>query len=169
VRDVNYFLRQQDHFYITTDPKLLDHEAVFGFLAQTGWWSHLTPDSLDRALQSSLCFSLFEETHQIGFARVITDYVTYAYLCDVFIAERRRRQGLGSWLVRSVLQHPDIKPLKRVALLTHNAQTFYLGLNFRFATRPNSYMEYLADKDILTDTDIDSRNTIQKLKELNVP
>lgn len=143
--DVNYFLREQGGFLITTNPKLLDYEAVLGFLAQTGWWSDLTPGSLDRALRNSLCFSLLEESRQIGIARVITDYVTYAYLCDVYIVELRRRQGLGSWLVRSVLEHPDIKPLKRVTLLTHDAQTFYLGLDFQFATYPNNYMEHLTD------------------------
>jgi len=143
VPDVNYFLREQDGFLITTNPQFLDCEAVFGFLAQTSWWSDLTPESLDRALRNSLCFSLLEENQQIGIARVITDYVTYAYLCDVYIVALRRRQGLGSWLVRSVLEHPDVKSLKRVALLTHDAQPFYLGLDFQFATYPNNYMEHL--------------------------
>lgn len=145
---MNYFLREQAGFLITTNPKLLDRDAVFGFLAQTKWWSDLTPDSLDRALRNSLCFSLLEEHRQIGMARVITDYITYAYLCDVFIVAERRRQGLGSWMVRCVLEHPDIKVLKRVALLTHDAQTFYLGLDFQFAAHPNNYMEHLTNRHI---------------------
>jgi GNAT superfamily N-acetyltransferase len=72
---------------------------------------------------------------------VITDYSTYAYLCDVFIVEEHRRRGLGSWLIRSILEHPDLKHLKRVALITHDAQTFYLRLDFRFALQPDYYME----------------------------
>ncbi|WP_255462525.1 GNAT family N-acetyltransferase [Granulicella sp. WH15] len=143
VGNVNYFLRTRDNFVISTDPDLLDADAVFGFLEQAQWWSGLTPESLDRALGNSLCFSLLEGDRQIGLARVITDYVTYAYLCDVYIVEERRRRGLGSWLIRSVLEHPDLKPLKRVALITHDAQPFYLGLDFQFTPHPDSYMERL--------------------------
>jgi hypothetical protein len=114
---------------------------VFGFLTEAKWWTELTAESLDRALRSSLCFSLLEGGRQIGLARVITDYVTYAYLCDVYIVEERRRRGLGSWLIRCVLEHPELKPLKRVALITHDAQSFYLGLDFHFASHPDCYME----------------------------
>ena len=142
---VNYFLGRRDEFKISTDPGALDTSAVFGFLAQAKWWTDLTEESLDRALRNSLCFSLLEANRQIGLARVVTDYVTYAYLCDVYIVEERRRQGLGSWLVRCVLEHPELKGLKRVALLTHDAQTFYLGLDFRFASHPNCYMEHLLE------------------------
>ena len=141
--DVNYFLRKQGSFVISTDPVLLDMSAIFGFLAQAQWWSGLTRESLERALRNSLCFSLLEDGRQIGLARVITDYVTYAYLCDVYIMKERRRQGLGSWLIRCVLEHPDLKHLKRVALITHDAQTFYLNLDFRFTSHSNCYMERL--------------------------
>jgi GNAT superfamily N-acetyltransferase len=144
VGNVNYFLREQNGFVVSTDPGDLDPEAIYGFLTQAKWWTELTQESLDRALRSSLCFSLKEGDRQIGLARVITDYVTYAYLCDVFIVEERRGQGLGSWLVRCVLEHPELKPLKRIALITHDAQTFYLKLDFRFASQPDSYMERLS-------------------------
>jgi GNAT superfamily N-acetyltransferase len=143
VFNVNYFLREQSSFVISTDPKLMNRGAVFEFLAQAKWWVELTEESLDRALRNSLCFSLIEGERQIGLARVITDYVTYAYLCDVYIVEERRRQGLGSWLISSVLEHPDLKHLKRVALITHDAQTFYLNLDFHFALHSNCYMERL--------------------------
>jgi GNAT superfamily N-acetyltransferase len=141
--NVNYFLRERDDFVISTDPGHLDATVVFGFLAQAQWWTGLTLDSLDRALRNSLCFSLLEGGRQIGLARVITDCVTYAYLCDVYIMEERRGQGLGSWLIRCVLEHPDLKNLKRVALITHDAQTFYLGLDFRFTSHSDCYMERL--------------------------
>jgi GNAT superfamily N-acetyltransferase len=94
-------------------------------------------------LRNSLCFSLIEGERQIGLARVITDYVTYADLCEVYIAGERRGQGLGSWLIHSVLEHPDLVHLKRVALITHDAQTFYLGLGFRFTSHHNCYLERL--------------------------
>jgi GNAT superfamily N-acetyltransferase len=141
--NVNYFLREKDGFVISTDPGALDVEAVFTFLAQAKWWTELTRESLERALRHSLCFSLKEGDRQIGFARVITDFVTYAYLCDVYIAAERRRRGLGSWLIHSALEHPDLKKLKRVALITHDAQDFYLGLDFRFLPNCSCYMERL--------------------------
>ena len=143
---VNYFRRERGRFVISTDPAALDPAAVYGFLAETKWWANLTPESLHRALRHSICFSLLEEGRQIGLARIITDYVTYAYLCDVFIVEERRRQGLGTWLIRSVLEHPDLKSLKRVSLITHDAQSFYLGLDFHFAAHPDWYMERYLDK-----------------------
>jgi GNAT superfamily N-acetyltransferase len=143
VSDVNYFLRRKGNVVLSTDPACLDPDAVLRFLEQARWWTEVTRESLERALHNSLCFSLKEDDRQIGMARVITDYVTYAYLCDVFIVEERRRQGLGSWLVRCVLEHPGLKDLKRVALITHDAQSFYLNLGFRFAPNLNDYMENL--------------------------
>lgn len=136
-----YFHRERDGFVISTDPSALDPGAVFAFLEQAGWWNELTHESLHRAIEHSLCFSLCETGRQIGLARVITDRATFAYLCDVFIADDRRGQGLGAWLVRSVLEHPDVKDLKRVALITHDVQEFYLKLEFRFPPCPGYYME----------------------------
>lgn len=139
--DVSYYQRVRDNFVISTDPALLDRAIVFQFLLEAKWWANLNLDSLSCALQNSLCFSLLEDGHQIGMARVITDYVTYAYLCDVFIAEERRRRGLGTWLIRCILDHPQLKDLKRIALITHDAQPFYLKMNFGFPLLPECYME----------------------------
>jgi ribosomal protein S18 acetylase RimI-like enzyme len=141
--DVNYFLRKTGRFTISTDPASFDFAAIFQFLSEANWWPNLSEQTLSLALRHSLCFSLLEHERQIGFARVITDYVTYAYLCDVFIIEERRRQGLGTWLMRSILSHPDLEPLKRISLITHTAQDFYRKLDFRFLSEPDSYMERL--------------------------
>ncbi|MEI9977787.1 MAG: GNAT family N-acetyltransferase [Edaphobacter sp.] len=88
-------------------------------------------------MSDSLCFSLLEGHRQIGFARVITDCVTYAYPCDVYIVEELRGWGLGSWLIRCVLEHPDLKKMRGVALITHGAQALYLGLDFHFTSDSN--------------------------------
>jgi GNAT superfamily N-acetyltransferase len=141
--DVKYFLRERNGFVVSTDPSHLDSEIVLEFMTQAKWWSDLTPTSLDRALRNSLCFSLRAGDRQIGLARVITDCVTYAYLCDVYIAEDHRGNGLGTWLVRCVLEHPDLKHLKRVALITHDAQDFYFKLDFRFMSSQQRSMERL--------------------------
>ena len=140
---VNYFRRETENFLISTDPSLLDADVVFSFLAEANWWTELTSGSLERALQNSLCFSLKEGTRQIGFARVITDYVTFAYLCDVYIQKERRGEGLGKWLIQSVLEHPDVGNLKRVSLITHDAQGFYTRLDFNPLSHCDRYMERL--------------------------
>jgi GNAT superfamily N-acetyltransferase len=131
-------------YTVRTDPDAPDLDAVYEFLKTAPWASGLSREALDRATRHSLCFSLFEETRQIGLARVITDYVTYAYMCDVYVVEERRGLGLGSWLIRCVLEHPDIACLKRIALITHDAQDFYLHLGFQFASHPEHYMERFA-------------------------
>lgn len=120
-------------FAIHTSPDLIDFDAVYVFLSAAPWASGLSRETLNRALRNSLCFSLFERDSQIGLARVITDYATYAYLCDVYIIPNRRNAGLGTWLMHCVLEHSEIHPLKRVALITHDAQRFYLRLGFQFA------------------------------------
>ncbi len=143
MNNVIYFLRKKDSLVVSTDPKELDAEAVFSFLVEAKWWPELTRESLKFAIRHSLCFSLTGDGRQIGFARVITDFVTYAYLCDVYIVKTQRGKGLGSWLIRSILEHPDLKNLKRVSLITHDAQNFYLGLDFSFLPDCDCYMERL--------------------------
>ncbi|HEY4381463.1 MAG TPA: GNAT family N-acetyltransferase [Acidobacteriaceae bacterium] len=141
--NVNYFLRVRGELIVSTDPGDLDLDVVFAFLTDAKWWTELTVESLERALRNSLCFSLREGNAQIGFARVISDFVTYAYLCDVYVAKEGRGRGLGSWLMHCVLEHPDLKNLKRVSLITHDAQDFYLGLDFCHLPHTTHYMERL--------------------------
>lgn len=142
------YRRRQGSFTVHADRDGIDIDAVYTFLSTAPWAEGLTRKALECSIQHSLCFSLFEDTVQIGFARIITDYVTYGYMCDVYVIESRRCRGLGSWLVRCALEHPTIAPLKRIALITHDAQDFYLDLGFQFAPRPNRYMERLIQNDI---------------------
>jgi ribosomal protein S18 acetylase RimI-like enzyme len=119
----------------------MDAAAVCAFLQTTSWARDFTVEQMHEAFRNSLCFSLREEGKQIGFARVITDRVTFAYLCDVYIVEDCRGRGLGTWLVRCALEHPTLSRLRRVALITHDAQEFYRRLGFGPATQADSYME----------------------------
>jgi GNAT superfamily N-acetyltransferase len=128
---------------IYADPAAIDCEAACEFLSMEPWNSGLPREALKCALRNSLCFSLFEQRRQIGLARVISDFATYAYLCDVYVIESRRHRGLGTWLVRCVLEHPSLAPLKRISLITHDAQNFYLDSGFQFPP-VNQYMERLA-------------------------
>lgn len=130
-------------YSVTTDPGSLDFDTVHGFLRSTTWASGQSREVLSRAVAHSLCFSLFEDQRQIGFSRVITDYATYAYLCDVYVAESSRGQGLGRWMVQCVLDHAVVGRLKRVTLLTHGAEAFYRELNFDAARHGSIYLERL--------------------------
>jgi len=130
-------------YAIRTDPAAIDFEAAYAFLSAAPWASGLPPEAMDRALRNSLRLSLLERDRQIGLTRVITDFATYAYLCDVYIFQSRRHRGPGSWLIRFVLEHPDIACLKRIALITHDAQNFYRHLGFQFVS-PDHRMERLS-------------------------
>ncbi len=136
-----HFFRQHGVYWICTDPARIDFEAVYDFLSQAPWASGLDRAAMAEALANSLCFALFDQEQQVGLARVITDFVTYAYLCDVYVRAEWRGLGLGSWLVRSVLEHPRIGSLRRVALITHDAQDFYLRLGFQLPVQANHYLE----------------------------
>lgn len=131
-------------YAIHTSPNVLDFEVVYTFLSAAPWASGLSRKSMAQALRNSLCFSLLERKSQIGLARVITDRVTYAYLCDVYIVPSKRGLGLGTWLMHCVLSHPEIRDLKRIALLTHDAQDFYLRLGFHFGPADH-YMERIQE------------------------
>jgi GNAT superfamily N-acetyltransferase len=96
-----------------------------------------------KAIHHSLCFGIYRNTQQVGFARAITDYATFAYMADVYIAEPFRGRGLGKWLVESMLAHPELRGLRRWALLTQDAHELYRQCGFTPATHPEDVMERL--------------------------
>ena len=98
-------------------------------------------------MEHSLCFGLFDKKKQIGFARVISDRATYAYLCDVYVLESYRGKGLGTWLMSCVMKHPDLQRLRRFTLLTRDAHGLYQKFGFAAAKNPSRYME-IHDADI---------------------
>jgi len=93
------------------------------------------------AVSGSLCFGLYHNGSQIGFARVITDNATFAYLCDVFVLEGYRGQGLGHWLIETLATHPNLQGLRRIVLVTRDAHGLYEKFGFRPLARPDGYME----------------------------
>src|SRR5207244_7159698 len=107
---------------VSDDPRRLDMGAVHRFIAQESYWARGISDALlGRALENSLCFGLYWGERQIGFARVVTDRATFGYLCDVFVDQAHRGAGLGKWLVKCVLEHPDLQGLRRICLVTRDA------------------------------------------------
>lgn len=117
---------------VTTDSDRFDNELIFKFLHDEAYWCKgISREAVETALQNSTCFGAFEGSTQVGFARVVSDYATFAYLCDVFVISSHRRRGVGKALMRAVLDHPSVKGLRRVVLVTLNAHGLYEPFGFQ--------------------------------------
>lgn len=134
-----YECRQGD-FLISTDKARLDIAVIHGFLKTAYWATNISLPIVEKALENSVCFGLYHQRQQIGFARVITDYATFAYLDDVFVLEAHRGQGLGKWLLNCVRSHPQIVGLRRWVLLTRDAQELYRKFGFAEVPPPATAM-----------------------------
>ena len=131
----------RDGYRITTDPEAVDLDAVHAFLARSYWGQGMPRETLERAIAGSIPFSLLHGEEQVGFARVVTDRATFAYLADVYVLEAHRGRGLGRFLVETVLAHPDLQGLRRFVLVTRDAHALYAGYGFTPLRRPEGYME----------------------------
>ena len=131
----------REQFTISTDPARLDINAIADMLTRAYWAKGRTPEVITRYLQHSLAFGLYDGTRQIGFARVISDYTTFAYLCDVIIHEEYRGRGLGKWLMETVHNHPDLQGLRRWMLATRDAHGLYQQFGWTRLAEPEYLME----------------------------
>jgi GNAT superfamily N-acetyltransferase len=131
----------RDAFLVTTDPQAMDVDAIHAFLTASYWADGIPRDLVARSIAGSLCFGLFDGSRQIGFARVITDRATFAYLCDVYVLDPYRGQGLGTWLMQVVVAHPDLQGLRRFVLVTRDAHRLYERYGFTPLKHPAGYME----------------------------
>jgi GNAT superfamily N-acetyltransferase len=134
-------------YVISTDPSLLDMDAVHGFLRRSYWAAERPLETIRRSVEGSLNFGLYGANgrRQVGFARVITDFATFAWLCDVFIDETHRGRGLGVWLIETVVGHPELNCLRLWMLGTRDAHGLYEKAGFRSLNMPEIWMEKRAD------------------------
>jgi len=133
---------KKDGFIISVDPHRLQIDEIFAFLSQTYWAKKRSRELLERAIRHSFCFGLFEGAgKQVGFARVITDHATYGYLADVYILEDYRGRGLATWLLKTIMAHPELKTLRRWSLVTNDAHRLYHRLGFTDLQRPDRHLE----------------------------
>lgn len=139
--------RRRDALLISTDRARLDLELIHRVLADTYWATGIPRDVVARSIANSIAFGLYEDDRQVGFARVVTDMATYAYLADVFVVEDRRHRGLGDWLVESILRHPQLQGLRRIALMTRDAGPLYERHGFGAPAPPSGYME-IVDREV---------------------
>lgn len=129
-------------FVISTDRARLDVEAVHRFLSTESYWSPGIPlEVVRRAIEHSLAFGVYRGGEQVGFARVVTDFTTFAYLADVFILASLRGQGLSKWLMEAIQSHPDLQGLRRWMLATRDAHGLYAQHGFRPLKAPELFME----------------------------
>lgn len=160
MHEPSIFTASRDPFRISTDPSLLDLDVIHGFLSTCYWSAGIARATVERAIANSMCFGLYDTSEPrsahsasshsplpiaspslVGFARVITDRASYAYLCDVFVLESARSNGLGIWLIESLLIHPDLQGLRRFTLLTRDAHGLYERFGFKPMSDPTRYME----------------------------
>jgi GNAT superfamily N-acetyltransferase len=129
-------------YRISTDPGQLDIPLIHRFLSQESYWARDIPLSVvQRSIAGSLCFGLYADDRQIGFARVVTDAATFGYLADVFILPSHRRLGLARRLMAAVMAHPQVQGLRRFMLATRDAQDLYRGFGFAPPKNPQVLME----------------------------
>lgn len=127
---------------LTTDRRRIDVDAVLALLLASHWGGRMTRPLLERAIEHSVCISVLEGARQVGFARVVTDLATYGYLTDVIVDEPFRGRGIGGWMVETILSHPDLHGVRRLALFTRDAPWLYARYGFGTDTPAGStYME----------------------------
>jgi GNAT superfamily N-acetyltransferase len=128
-------------YVISTDPRRLDVDAIHAYLTRSYWAEGISRDLVEKALAHSLCFGLYQHSRLIGFARVITDKATFAYLSDVYVLESHRGKGLGKWLMSVIVAHEDLQGLRRFSLATRDAQGLYRQFGFTPLEHPERHME----------------------------
>jgi predicted GNAT family N-acyltransferase len=140
-------------YFLSTDRRLLDVGFIHGFLSEQSYWAPGIPrETVERSIANSLCFGLFHESEQVGFARMVTDRATFAWLGDVFVIDAHRGQGLGKWMIEALLTHPDLQGLRRILLGTRDAHDLYTRYGFTRLADPSRFLEihranlYLTDR-----------------------
>lgn len=140
---------QRGDYTISTDKQRLDINVIHGFLTRAYWSTGIPRETVERALEHSVSFGLYKGQEQIGLARVVTDYATFAYIADVFILEPYRGQGLSKWLMETIMAHPDLQGFRRWILTTKDAHGLYQQFGFNPPRFPERFLEIL-EPDIYT-------------------
>lgn len=135
------FERARGDLVVSTDRARIDVDLVHRLLGRTYWAQGIPREILVRSIDNSVAFGLYQGAGQLGFARVITDLASYGYLADVIVADERRGEGLGKFLVESIMLHPQLQGFRRFALFTRDAETLYERYGFRVPDSLTGYMQ----------------------------
>ena len=131
-----------NQFYISTDKSKLDRELIHDFLTNDSYWAKgRSKETVYKSIENALCFGVYLNDKQVGFARVVTDYATFAWILDLFILKEFRKKGLGKRLMSEIMNHNQLQNLQRWGLNTFDAQSLYKKYGFRIIERPEIHME----------------------------
>ena len=128
-------------YEITTDPARLDVAAIHAYLSEAYWSPGIPRGVIERAVANSICFGVLHDGAQVGFARVVTDKATFAYLADVYVLQEHRGRGLARRIMEAVIGHPDLQGLRRMLLATRDAHGLYTRFGFKPLAAPDRMME----------------------------
>ena len=132
---------EKNNFTVSTDKTKLNLSVIHNYL-KTSYWAQDIPESVIKtSIENSLVFGLYDGETQIGFAKIITDKATFAYLADVFVINKYQGKGLGKWLVECVMSHDDLQGLRRILLATRDAHTLYEKYGFKPLLQPERFMQ----------------------------
>jgi N-acetylglutamate synthase-like GNAT family acetyltransferase len=138
---------KKDNYILSTKKNKLDITLIHHYLSTESYWAKNIPlDTVKKSIENSMCFGIYIENNQIGFARVISDYATFAYMADVFILKPYRGKGLSKWLIECILKDPKLQGLRRFCLGTHDAHSLYAKFNFKVMAKPENWMEIKKEK-----------------------
>lgn len=129
------------NFEISTDKSRLDRDLVYRWISETYWAKGIPRATVERSIENSICFGVYENGALIGFARVISDCATFAYVGDVFVVESHRGRGASKLLMQTMLAHPDLQGLRRWFLMTRDAHGLYEQFGFKVLPKPDRAME----------------------------
>lgn len=132
----------KDDYCISTDRSKLDVDAIHNFLSTQSYWCQNIPfEKVKKSVDNSLNFGLYYKDQQIGFARIISDFSTMAYLGDVYVIPEHRGKGLSKWMMQVIMSHPELQGLRRWMLLTADAHGLYKQFGWKEIANPDRYME----------------------------
>lgn len=140
--DTKEFTNYKHEYHISTDKGKLDVDAIHEFLSTKAYWClNIPKEKVKNAIENSFCFGVYQNKKQVGFARVITDFSTIAYLGDVYILEEHRGKGLSKWLIETIMDHSELQGLRRWILLTRDAHELYRKFGWTDIAEPARWME----------------------------
>jgi GNAT superfamily N-acetyltransferase len=133
----------QDQYTISTDKTRLDIALIHRWLNESSYWAQgRSLETVQKSIENSLCFGVYEGAQQVGFCRVVTDYATFGWLCDVFVIESYRGRGLSKQLIQAVVTHPDLQGIRRLLLATRDAHELYRRYGgFETLKNPERWMD----------------------------
>lgn len=140
INDIIFNLKNEN-FSINTNKDKLQLDIIHGYLSRSYWSENIPRTIVEKSIKHSFCFGVYHFDTQVGFARLVTDYCTYAYLADVFILEEYQGMGLSKWLMHEIVNHPDVQSLRRWNLTTADAHGLYQQFGFSALKKPYVYME----------------------------